>query len=48
MKIVIRSSIPITAAKVQSKGIFWYIPDEDRLLAFAYDPDNYTSALSKK
>ena len=47
MKRVVRSSIPITAAKIQSKGIFWYIPDESRLLAFPYDPDQFQNSVSR-
>ena len=47
MKRVIRTSIPVTAAKIQSKGIFWYIPDEDKLLAFPYDPDQFQNSISK-
>lgn len=47
MKRLLRHSVSITAAKIQSKGIFWYIPDEEKLLAFLYDPDQFQNSISK-
>lgn len=47
MKVLVRTDRSIFAAKVQSKGVFWYVPDENELLSFPYNPDEYTSALSK-
>lgn len=48
MKRLLRYSVSITAASIQSKGIFWYIPDEEKLLAFPYDPDQFQNSISKK
>ena len=46
MKRYIKDPKYISAAKTQSTGPFWYIPDEDKLIAFPYDPNELQNALS--
>lgn len=46
MKRYIKNSDYILAAKEQSTGPFWYIPDTEELIAFPYNPDEFQNAIS--
>lgn len=46
MKRYIKNASYISAAKEQSTGPFWYIPEDDKLIAFPFDPDQFKDSRS--